>query len=269
MLIFLSIAPIMAELGQKRKSVKFFRLSNQFFTRLPTSRRTASRLEHLTKSHNDPFEMPKATTPVAERQGRRHNPLEADILGGSGILRSGKTAKKTKEEKDQDHFVNSKQSARILQLGRELADEDDDQSKPAGQSRKNAFDVDSRFASEDDRNENTFEDDEAWGEEEEIELEGAEVSPEDLAMFNKFLTADEDPLLKHGWDRKPADGEEQQGGTNLADLILEKIQAFEAGEGNQQDMGGMEDFPEEDLHPKVIEVYAKCAICPIPQSDTT
>ncbi|KAK2613654.1 hypothetical protein N8I77_000553 [Diaporthe amygdali] len=204
--------------------------------------------------------MPKATTPVAERQGRRHNPLEADILGGSGILRSGKTAKKTKEEKDQDHFVNSKQSARILQLGRELADEDDDQSKSAGQSRKNAFDVDSRFASEDDRNENTFEDDEAWGEEEEIELEGAEVSPEDLAMFNKFLTADEDPLLKHGWDRKPADGEEQQGGTNLADLILEKIQAFEAGEGNHQDMGGMEDFPEEDLHPKVIEVYAKCGM---------
>ncbi|KAL1861308.1 snoRNA-binding rRNA-processing protein [Diaporthe australafricana] len=205
--------------------------------------------------------MPKATTPVAERQGRRHNPLEADILGGSGILRSGKTTKKTKDEKDEDHFVNSKQSAKILQLGRELADEDDDQNKPAGESRKSAFEVDSRFAPEDDKNENTFEDDEAWGEEEEeIDIEGAEIAPEDLAMFNKFLTADEDPLLKHGWDRKPADGEEQQGGTNLADLIMAKIQAFESGGGDEQDMGGMEDLPEEDLHPKVIEVYAKCGM---------
>lgn len=212
--------------------------------------------------------MPKATTPVAERQGRRHNPLEADILGGSGILRSGKTAKKTKEEKkSEDHFVNSKQSARILQLGRELADEDDDEHKPAGESRKSAFDVDSRFVEEDDKDENKFEDEEAWGdEEEEIDLEGAEIAPEDLAMFNKFLTADEDPLLKHGWDLKPADGEEQQGGTNLADLIMAKIQAFEAGGGNQQEMDGMEDFPEEDLHPKVIEVYAKCVVYPYLQN---
>lgn len=213
--------------------------------------------------------MPKATTPVAERQGRRHNPLEADILGGSGILRSGKTTKKSKEEKDEDHFVNSKQSAKILQLGRELADEDDDQDNPAGESRKGAFEVDSRFAPEDDKNENTFEDDEAWGKEEEIDIEGAEIAPEDLAMFNKFLTADEDPLLKHGWDRKPADGEEQQGGTNLADLIMAKIQAFESGGGVEQDMGGMEALPEEDLHPKVIEVYAKYAAYPCLQNDTT
>lgn len=211
---------------------------------------------------NGLFEMPKATTPVGERQGRRHNPLEADILGGSGILRSGKTAKKSKEEKEEDHFVNSKQSARILQLGRELADEDDDQNKPAGESRKSAFDVDSRFAQDDDKDDNRFDDEEAWGEEEEIELDGAEIAPEDLAMFNKFLTADEDPLLKHGWDLKPADGEEQKGGTNLADLIMEKIQAFEAGGGSQEDMGGMEDLPEEDLHPKVIEVYAKYVVCP-------
>jgi essential nuclear protein 1 len=202
--------------------------------------------------------MPKATTPVGERQGRRHNPLEADILGGTGILRSDKKSKKTKEEKEEDHFVNSKHSARILQLGQELADEDDDQNKAAVESRKSAFDVDSRFVDGDERDDGRFDDEEAWGEEEEIELEGAEIAPEDLAMFNKFLTADEDPLLKHGWDRKPADGEEQQGGTNLADLIMEKIQAFEAGGGAQQERGGIEDSPEEDLHPKVIEVYAKC-----------
>lgn len=206
--------------------------------------------------------MPKATTPVAERQGRRHNPLDADIVGGSGILRSGKSGRKSKSkpEKDEDHFVNSKQSAKILQLGRELADEDDED-KSSAAPEKSAFDIDSRFApeGEDDTND-AFDDDEAWGEEEEdIELDEAEIAPEDLAMFNKFLSADdEDPLLKHGWDMKPgAANEPQQGGTNLADLIMEKIQMFESGEGDGQEMGGMDDYPEEDLPPKVIEVYAK------------
>lgn len=204
--------------------------------------------------------MPKATTPAAERQVRRHNPLDSDILGGSGILRSGKSGKKSKSktEKEEDHYVNSKQSAKILQLGRELADEDDDD-KATGAPQKSAFDVDSRFAPGDETNE-AYDDDEAWGEEEEeIELDEAEIAPEDLAMFNKFLSADEDdPLLKHGWDMKPgAASEQQQGGTNLADLIMEKIQAFESGEGDAHEMGGMDDFPEEDLPPKVIEVYAK------------
>lgn len=208
--------------------------------------------------------MPKATTPT-ERSGRRHNPLEADILGGSGILRSGKPGKisNSKADKDAEHYVNSKQSARILQLGRELADEDE-QGNAVADPPKSAFDVDSRFApGEEEQEGHAYEDDEAWGDEdEEIELDEAEIAPEDLAMFNKFLSVeDEDPLLKHGWNRKPDAGEEeQQGGTNLADLIMEKIQAFEAGGGERQDLGGPSEYPEEDLPPKVVEVYAKCVV---------
>lgn len=204
--------------------------------------------------------MPKATTAMSERQGRRHNPLDADILGGSGILRSGKTGKKTKAEKDEEHFVNPKQSARILALGRELAD-DEEQPEPSALPQKSAFDVDSRFAPEADEDADAYEDEEAWGEDDEdIQLDEAEISPEDLAMFNKFMTTEEDPLLKHGWDRKPGAGEEQQGGgANLADLIMQKIQAFETAGEDQQEMGGVEDFSreEEDLPPKVVEVYAK------------
>lgn len=207
--------------------------------------------------------MPKATTPT-ERSGRRHNPLDADILGGSGILRSGKPGKspKSKADKDAEHYVNSKQSARILQLGRELADEDD-QGNAVAEPPKSAFDVDSRFAPGEEQEGNAYEDDEAWGDEdEEIELDEAEIAPEDLAMFNKFLSADdEDPLLKHGWNRRPDAGEEQQqGGANLADLIMEKIQAFESGGGERQDMDGMNEYPEEDLPPKVVEVYAKYVV---------
>lgn len=206
--------------------------------------------------------MPKATAPT-ERSGRRHNPLDADIVGGSGILRSGASGKKSKSkaEKEEEHYVNSKQSARILQLGRELADEDGKSKEAPANLHHSAFEADSRFAlGEEEQDGHAYEDDGAWGdEEEEIELDEAEIAPEDLAMFNKFLSADEeDPLLKHGWDRKPDAGEEQQqGGTNLADLIMEKIQAFESGGPEHQDMGSMDDYPEEDLPPKVIEVYAK------------
>lgn len=206
--------------------------------------------------------MPKATTPTAS-SGRRHNPLESDIVGGSGILRSGKSGKKSKSkaDKDEEHYVNSKQSATILQLGRELADEHEGANAVA-EPQKSAFDVDSRFApGGGEQDGQAYEDEEAWGDEdEEIEVDEAEIAPEDLAMFNKFLSADEeDPLLKHGWDLKPGAGEEQQqGGTNLADLIMEKINAFESGGGEMEEMGGMDDYPEEDLPPKVIEVYAKC-----------
>lgn len=213
------------------------------------------------------YRMPKATTPAAA-SGRRHNPLESDIVGGSGILRSGKSGKKSKSkaEKDEEHYVNSKQSATILQLGRELADEQDG-ANAAAQPQKSAFDVDSRFApGEGEEDGEAYGDEDAWGDEEEdVEIDEAEIAPEDLAMFNKFLSADEeDPLLKHGWDLKPGAGEEsqpqQQGGTNLADLIMAKINAFESGEGDMEEMGGMDDYPEEDLPPKVVEVYAKYVI---------
>lgn len=217
--------------------------------------------------HTKEYRMPKATTPTAA-SGRRHNPLESDIVGGSGILRSGKSGKKTKSkpEKDEDHYVNSKQSATILQLGRELADEQDG-ANAAAQPQKSAFDVDSRFApGEGEEDGEAYGDEDAWGDEEEdAEIDEAEIAPEDLAMFNKFLSADEeDPLLKHGWDLKPGAGEEsqpqQQGGTNLADLIMAKINAFESGGGDMEEMGGMDDYPEEDLPPKVVEVYAKYVI---------
>lgn len=159
--------------------------------------------------------------------------------------------------------MNAKQSAAILQLGRELADEDKEGSAAAA-PQKSAFDIDSRFApGEEEQVDNVSDDEEAWGDEdEEIEIDEADIAPEDLATFNKFLAADEadDPLLNDGfWNRKPDAGDGQQlGGTNLADLIMERIEAFEASGGQQQEMGGMDEFPEEDLPPKVIEVYAKC-----------
>ncbi|CAN8102934.1 unnamed protein product [Discula destructiva] len=207
--------------------------------------------------------MPKATTSTAV-PGRRHNPLETDIVGGSGILRSGAKKSKSKPDKEKAQYVDAKQSAAILQLGRQLADEDEEADTPAIQQ-KSAFDADSRFApGDDEQNGGAYEDDDAWGDDDEdVEVDEAEIAPEDLAMFNKFLAAgEEDPLLKHGWDLKASAGEEQQvqGSTNLADLIMDKIQAFETGRGEMEEMNGMDEYPEEDLPPKVVEVYAKCGM---------
>lgn len=204
--------------------------------------------------------MPKASSSTA-MPGRRHNPLETDIVGGSGILRSGGKKSKSKPDKEKASYVEAKQSARILQLGQQLADEEDS-ANTIPTEQKSAFDADSRFTpDDDDKDDGTYGDEASWGDEdEEVEVDEAEISPEDLAMFNKFMSADdEDPLLKHGWDLKASAGEDeqQQSSTNLADLIMDKIQAFESGAGEREEMGGMDDFPEEDLPPKVVEVYAK------------
>lgn len=82
-----------------------------------------------------------------------------------------------------------------------------------------------------------------------------EVDPNDLDTFHKFLPRDEeDPIFD------PREPNENTGeGTNLADLILEKIAEYEAkqsGEGAQVQGGG----PPEDavqIPAKAIEVYEK------------
>lgn len=79
-----------------------------------------------------------------------------------------------------------------------------------------------------------------------------EVDPNDLDMFHKFVPrGDEDPIFN------PGAGEQQ--GTNLADLILEKIAEHEAkqsGDGPSIQGGGE---PEDavQIPAKAIEVYEK------------
>lgn len=81
-----------------------------------------------------------------------------------------------------------------------------------------------------------------------------EADPNDLDMFNKFIPAgDEDPIFN------PGAGDQQ--GTNLADLILEKIAEHEAkqaggDQGPAIQGGGM---PEDavQIPAKAIEVYEK------------
>lgn len=87
-----------------------------------------------------------------------------------------------------------------------------------------------------------------------------EIDPNDLELFNKFMRVDPGlttpPVRNHNGDR---DEEEEEGpGTNLANLILEKIAAHEAAQNGARVIHGG-GLPEDavELPIKVVEVYSK------------
>lgn len=82
-----------------------------------------------------------------------------------------------------------------------------------------------------------------------------EIDPHDLSLFNKFMPSTSADAILQATASK--DSEEDQG-TNLADLILEKIAAHEAMQTEQPIIQGGGP-PEEaiELPAKVVEVYSK------------
>ncbi|KAL6891111.1 Bystin domain-containing protein [Trichoderma longibrachiatum] len=196
--------------------------------------------------------MPKATTPTATRPGRRHNPLEDDVLA-TGILRNKPTKRKGKDvDESEETFVDSKASKNILRIGRELMEEEN-ADKPVQKTTVDNFGFDSRFG-EEDGEQKGYDDEEAWGDEDEM-VEDVEVDPQDLDTYRKFMgDEEEDDLLKHGWDLKGS-GEAQGESVNLADLILEKIAAHEAAQAGGDNVRPPDD--DYELPPKVVEVYTK------------
>lgn len=202
--------------------------------------------------------MPKANTPASKK---RHNPLEADLVA-TGPLRAKAPKRKGKPSKDEDgeQFVDAKASRNILQISQALIQEERDTApKAAAAQAYDSFAFDSRAGIEEEpTNDHVYDDDEAWGDEDE-EVEEVEVDPNDLETFRKFLPEDDDPLLKHGWDLKPAEGAaaNNEESTNLADLILEKIYAHEAAQGRAETGPVEEDI---EVPPKVVEVFTKVGL---------
>jgi len=204
--------------------------------------------------------MPKA--PAADRrQERRHNPLSEEYIPSQPLKQKASKKGKSRTAENEDTFVDSKASRRILNLGQELADEEDaeaEANKPAAANP--AFAFESRFPQdvESDDEEGIphgADDDDVWGDEEE-EVEEIEVDPEDLAMFNKF-NPEFDPSTLLGTSADD-DQDEQGQGTNLADLILDKIAEHEAERGEDRHIiggGAPEDAVE--IPAKVAEVYTQ------------
>ncbi|CAK7212190.1 snoRNA-binding rRNA-processing protein [Sporothrix eucalyptigena] len=239
--------------------------------------------------------MPKAVSPAA-RQARRHNPLDEDLLA-RGLLKNKAPKRHTGGDNDDDQgYVDSKASKRILQLGRELEAEGDEEAAAAANAQKaNAFGFGSRFQDgdndEDGRGHGTFgEDDEDWEDEDNIGGVGDDVDgdlePADLAAFDKLVAShqEDDPILRNGLalhisdgkathtndDEGNSDERPSAGNRNLADIILAKIAEHEAGQ-RDAGSGGVDFVPaghgafgaddgEIDINPKVVEVYTKCGI---------
>ncbi|KAI0470255.1 Bystin-domain-containing protein, partial [Xylaria cf. heliscus] len=201
--------------------------------------------------------MPKATTPT---QGRRRG-LEEEYLVGSGILKNRPSKSKSKSQRDEEeerenNFVDARASRKILDIGRQLAEED----APARRTQPTtttAFGFESRY--EDGAQDDSYEEDEVWADDDDEIIEHIDVDPDDLQTFQQFIPSSfDDPLLTEGpWatTQEPR-GEEQGTSTNLADLILARIAAHEAGEDRP------EAIPDEgfELSPKVVEVYSKIGL---------
>jgi essential nuclear protein 1 len=207
--------------------------------------------------------MPKAPKSPGVRD-QRHNPLAEEYAPSDPWKnKAPKRQKRSKDDKEEDEqkYVDSKSSRKILEIGRELQEEDAREAKAQRpqeakaqrpQEANPAFDFETRMG-EDDMGEGDFvqadEDDEAWGDEDE-EVEEVEIDANDLAAWNKFIPTDDNPIVWPGEEAQPSGP-----GTDLAALILEKIAAHEAGGEVQQPeiQGGGAPEDAIELPAKVVE----------------
>ncbi|KAF2969634.1 hypothetical protein GQX73_g3891 [Xylaria multiplex] len=176
--------------------------------------------------------MPKATTPTS---GRRRG-LEEEYLVGSGLLKNRPSKSKSKSKSQQDdeeerenNFIDARASRKILDIGRQLAEED----APARRTEPTttaAFGFDSRFEGE--GQDDAYDEEELWADDDDDIIEHVDVDPDDLQTFQQFLPSGfDDPLLTEGpWATTTQEPAEERGtSTNLADLIA----AREASAGTE------------------------------------
>ena len=122
--------------------------------------------------------MPKARDSASGSvQFRHQNTLEDDILA-TGPLRERTKKRKSQSadngDGDGDGYIDSKSSRKILRIGRELVQEEQQAPSIAADNTSTAFTFESRFGgSGDPEDDGKFGDDEGWGDEEEETVEEA------------------------------------------------------------------------------------------------
>lgn len=238
------------------------------------SQEVQSRLQ-LQHTHNS-HKMPKAARSnptAAARQERRHNPLSEEYAPTAPLKqKAGKKRKSTEDGNNGGNgYVDSKASRHILNLGQDLAAEDEAEQnsrRTTAPTQNAAFAFESRFPDDPEHEEEggaevgEYDDEEAWGSEEEVEE--IEVDPEDLDMFNKFNPSFDPATLLDPNN----DAEEEGPGTNLSALILEKIAEHEAAQQRgqvgggppPQIQGGGDPDDAVELPAKVVEVYTQVGL---------
>jgi essential nuclear protein 1 len=212
--------------------------------------------------------MPKAPKSPGAGVQQRHNPLAEEYAPSDPWKQKpAKRQKRTKDDgkDDTQNFIDSKSSRKILDIGRELEEEDARENQARSQQGANpAFDFETRMGEdgndvdEGDYVDGNNDDDEAWGDDDD-EVEEVEIDANDLAAWNKFIPTDENPIVWPGEEAQPSGP-----GTDLAALILEKIAAHEASDGavkQPQIMGGGDPEDAVELPAKVVEGgHTRCAI---------
>lgn len=80
------------------------------------------------------------------------------------------------------------------------------------------------------------------------------MNPDDLEMFNKFLPSEPDPLIQEVGQEETTGGQ----GTNLTDLILEKIATQETAQAGKPEIQGG-GLPEDavEIPAKAVDVFSK------------
>lgn len=209
--------------------------------------------------------MPKVPRSNSEtRKERRHNPLSEEYSPSNLKQKAGKKRMQSHSaEHEQDGFVDSKSSRHILNLGQDLAAEDEAATRPSKQTNtNNAFSYESRFpndvVSDEQEEPGEYDDADVWGSDEEVEE--IEIEPNDLETFNRFNPSFDPATLLQP---KNDDGDDGGGqGTNLTELILAKIAAHEAlqegDENGAPEIRGVGD-PDDavELPEKVVEAYSR------------
>ena len=211
--------------------------------------------------------MPRVARSTSDaRKERRHNPLSEEYSPSTALKqKAGKKRKQSHSaENEQNGFVDSKSSRRILSLGQDLAAEDEVSSRRIEPSKQDvAFTFESRFpnevVSDDEAQEpGEYDDGEAWGSDDEV-VEETEIDPNDLDTFNRF-----NPSFDPATLLEPQDDQNDSGGpgTNLTELILAKIAAREAGQDGQdvrmpEVQGGGDPDDAIELPEKVVEAFSR------------
>ena len=107
--------------------------------------------------------MPTLPPTSGSAQFRHQNALEDDLIA-TGPLREKSKKRKAKRDDNEDGYIDSKSSRKILKIGQELEEEDRDLTEAAPVN--SAFTFASRLAESSDLDEGAqYDDEEAWGDE--------------------------------------------------------------------------------------------------------
>lgn len=194
--------------------------------------------------------MGKATNP---RQKQRHDPLYKELTTQGGNLRTkARGAKKLDRDEENEEYIDSTSSRKILQLAKEQQDEVEKEENIQLKEQNN-FSFGSRFVQsqddEDDEDEENYENISDFGSDVEYEEynydEEDETDPRDAAMFEMFLN-------KQGKSTETA-------AYNLGDKIMATLKEKEQEEEAQEEKAKEVERPRDAvlLPPKVIAAYSQ------------